>query len=27
VSSPAIVHSYPLVVRNGGLFSAFGLLL
>jgi hypothetical protein len=27
VSSPAIVHSYPLAVRNCGLFSAFGLLL
>ena len=27
MSSPAIVHSYPLAVRNCGLFSAFGLLL
>ena len=26
MSRPAIVHSYPLVVRNCGLFSAFGLL-
>jgi hypothetical protein len=27
VSSPAVVHTYPLAVRNCGLFAAFGLLL
>ena len=27
MSSPAVVHTYPLAVRNCGLFAAFGLLL